>query len=313
MSSYDSAGNLLVNVAVGGGGGGGGGSVNIADPTTATQKLKVNADGSINVNPSSSSSSTAIQDGTTSSQKLAVDATGKIGVNNLPGNQRVNAQSGDFLTGSIVDVLSLLTLAGTPTDANTVASIMGRITKIRDLLAGTLTVGGSVTANAGTNLNTSALALETGGNLAAAKTDLDTLVARLPAQGQALKAASLPVVIASDQGAAAWTQVFQTTQTGVASWAGSGDIAVGQYSMLYFSYNVTAISGTSITFKVQRKDAFGNLTSIFTGSAVSTTGAGSTSIGPGLSVQHVPGTTIQIAVALNAITSVSFTVDVQAR
>jgi len=33
----------------------------------------------------------------------------------------------------------------------------------------------TVTANAGTNLNTSALALETGGNLAAAKTDLDTI------------------------------------------------------------------------------------------------------------------------------------------
>ena len=89
MSSYDSAGNLLVNVAVGGGGGGGG-SVNIADPTTATQKLKVNADGSINVNPSSSSASTAIQDGTTTSQKLAVDASGKIGINNLPAEQSIN-------------------------------------------------------------------------------------------------------------------------------------------------------------------------------------------------------------------------------
>lgn len=40
---------------------------------------------------------------------------------------------------------------------------------------GTLTVDGSVTANAGTNLNTSALALEAGGNLAAAATSLAAL------------------------------------------------------------------------------------------------------------------------------------------
>jgi hypothetical protein len=38
-------------------------------------------------------------------------------------------------------------------------------------------VSGSVTANAGTNLNTSALALETGGNLASVKTNTDPLVA----------------------------------------------------------------------------------------------------------------------------------------
>jgi hypothetical protein len=37
--------------------------------------------------------------------------------------------------------------------------------------------GGSVTANAGTNLNTSLLALEAGGNLAGVKTDADTLAA----------------------------------------------------------------------------------------------------------------------------------------
>ena len=57
-------------------------------------------------------------------------------------------------------------------------------------------VSGAVTANAGTNLNTSALALETGGNLA-------TLTGRVPAQGQAAMAASLPVAIASDQAALA--------------------------------------------------------------------------------------------------------------
>lgn len=52
-------------------------------------------------------------------------------------------------------------------------------------------ISGTVTANAGTNLNTSTLALETGGNLAAIKADTD----KIPSQGQALAAASTPVVL----------------------------------------------------------------------------------------------------------------------
>jgi hypothetical protein len=56
-------------------------------------------------------------------------------------------------------------------------------------------VSGTVTANAGTNLNTSALALETGGNLAEIKTNTDNI----PAVGQAAMAASMPVTMASDQ------------------------------------------------------------------------------------------------------------------
>jgi hypothetical protein len=45
-------------------------------------------------------------------------------------------------------------------------------------LANQATVSGSITANAGTNLNTSALALESGGNLASIKTDLDNIYTR---------------------------------------------------------------------------------------------------------------------------------------
>lgn len=59
---------------------------------------------------------------------------------------------------------------------------------------GALTVDGSVTANAGTNLNTSALALEAGGNLAAIKAKTDNI----PALGQAIAAASVPVILPSD-------------------------------------------------------------------------------------------------------------------
>lgn len=56
---------------------------------------------------------------------------------------------------------------------------------------GALTVDGSVTSNAGTDLNTSALALEAGGNLAAIKAKTDNI----PALGQALAAASVPVIL----------------------------------------------------------------------------------------------------------------------
>lgn len=57
--------------------------------------------------------------------------------------------------GDLVDLATLLALAGTSGDANTVNSLMGRLTKIRDLLNATLTV--SLPSNA---------AQETGGNLA---------------------------------------------------------------------------------------------------------------------------------------------------
>lgn len=57
----------------------------------------------------------------------------------------------------------------------------------------TVVSSGTVTANAGTNLNTSALAVETGGNLATIKTNTD----KIPALGQALAAASVPVILPS--------------------------------------------------------------------------------------------------------------------
>lgn len=58
---------------------------------------------------------------------------------------------------------------------------------------------GSITANAGTNLNTSALALESGGNLATIAGDTTSIDGKLPALGQALEAASVPVVLPATQ------------------------------------------------------------------------------------------------------------------
>lgn len=55
---------------------------------------------------------------------------------------------------------------------------------------------GQVTANAGANLNTSALALETGGNLATIVTNTN----KIPSKGAATSANATPVTLASDQG-----------------------------------------------------------------------------------------------------------------
>lgn len=91
--------------------------------------------------------------------------------------------------------------AGTPTPAYGLidSSYRPQVSVATALPAGTNAIG-SITntafiANAGTNLNTSLLALESGGNLAAIKADTD----KIPSQGQALAAASLPVVLTAAQ------------------------------------------------------------------------------------------------------------------
>jgi len=73
-------------------------------------------------------------------------------------------------------------------------AVSGPVTDAQ-LRATAVPVSGTVTANAGTNLNTSALALEAGGNLASIKAKTDNI----PAQGQALAAASTPVVLTAAQ------------------------------------------------------------------------------------------------------------------
>jgi hypothetical protein len=76
-------------------------------------------------------------------------------------------------------------------------------------ITGTVTISGTVTANAGTSLNTSLLALESGGNLATlaggvSASKYQVNIAQVGgsslALGQTTKSASLPVTLASDQG-----------------------------------------------------------------------------------------------------------------
>ncbi len=84
------------------------------------------------------------------------------------------------------------------TSSADVITVQGRAAMTPLLIDGsgvTQPVSGTVTTNAGTNLNTSLLALEAGGNLASIKAKTDNI----PAQGQALAAASLPVVLTAAQ------------------------------------------------------------------------------------------------------------------
>jgi hypothetical protein len=68
---------------------------------------------------------------------------------------------------------------GTTTDAAYSGSGAGTeiaiLKKLVALLSAAITISGTVTSNAGTNTSTAALALETGGNLASAKIDLDNI------------------------------------------------------------------------------------------------------------------------------------------
>lgn len=78
-------------------------------------------------------------------------------------------------------------------------TVIALLKKVVAELSAALSVTGTVTANAGTNLNTSALALETGGHLASADSHLASIDGHTPVLGQTTMAGSSPVVIASDQ------------------------------------------------------------------------------------------------------------------
>jgi hypothetical protein len=82
-----------------------------------------------------------------------------------------------------------VTLSGTVDVSDRVGRLLGHVTV--DAMPA---ITGTVTANAGSNLNTSLLALEAG-HLAT----IDTSTAKIPSQGQALGSASMPVVLPAAQ------------------------------------------------------------------------------------------------------------------
>lgn len=92
----------------------------------------------------------------------------------------------------------------------------------------------AVTCNAGNNLNTSALALETGGNLAA-------INGKLPALGQALGAAAVPVVLTLAQ----MSTLTPPTSVGLLATA-TGGATMGQL-ISAATTNATSVKGSAGT------------------------------------------------------------------
>jgi hypothetical protein len=120
----------------------------------------------------------------------ALKATLIVSVSNFPATQPVSAAALPLPTGAATEASLGTDGAAPPAIPGT--GIRGWLRSIYDALKATLIVSvsnfpatqpvsGTVTANAGTNLNTSALALETGGNLAAARVDLDAMATAIAA------------------------------------------------------------------------------------------------------------------------------------
>lgn len=160
--------------------------------------------------------------GGTSSNPLRTDPTGTT-------IQPVSAAALPLPSGASTEA----TLGAAKTDLDSLVAALGAISdsawalsgngdaiailkKIALLLNATLAISGSVTANAGTNLNTSALALETGGNLATlagivasnrAKTAIDSITASLTQANQ------VPVSPASPSGQLSITETSLTANS----------------------------------------------------------------------------------------------------
>jgi hypothetical protein len=200
----DSSGNLKVNVAAGGASGGTSSSFAAAFPSTGTAigakngsnmvNLTADLSGNLNVDlqtalpPGSNAIGTV---GVTSLPALPAgsNAIGSVSVSNFPATQAVSASSLPLPTGAAQDssVNGILVAQGSTTSGEKGPLIQGAVTTSApsyttaqtsplslntsgglrvDGSGVTQPVSGTVTANAGTNLNTSALALESGGNLA---------------------------------------------------------------------------------------------------------------------------------------------------
>lgn len=165
---------------------------------TPVSKIELGIDGAFDgfvaaTNPMPVGGNT-VKDGTGTAYSLLVDADGHLQVDTvataLPtgASTAANQATANAALAAIQVAAELLDDAvytdgtGTPSKALAVAGTDGTNAQILSVNASghvniadggnVITVDGTVTANAGTNLNTSALALETGGNLAAAATSL---------------------------------------------------------------------------------------------------------------------------------------------
>lgn len=172
-------------------------AVEILDNTVAGTEMQVDVVGSLPAGTAllgkvgidqvtANANEVVTKTGSVTTATLSAETTKVIGTVNVAAAQTIAAtQSGTWDEVGINDSGNSITVdnatisvvgGGTEATAQrvTIASDSTGVLSVDDN-GGALTVDGTVTANAGTNLNTSALALETGGNLAAVATSLGNL------------------------------------------------------------------------------------------------------------------------------------------
>lgn len=160
---------------------------------------------------------------------------------------------------------------------------------------------GSVVANAGTNLNTSLLALEAGGNLAtiagkdfATQTTLSAINTKVPALGQALAASSVPVVMTAAQ---------LSTLTPLSSVA-VNNFPSGFLAAQSGSWNVAVTGSVAVT------GAFWQATQPVSLSTLPALVAGTALVGKVGIDQTTPGTTNKVSIGTDGTVAVSGSVAV---
>lgn len=271
------------------------GTNNIATVTTVTTVSAVT--GITNALPSGDNNIGNVDIVTVPSDPFGVNADAASATGSISAKLRFIASTGIPITGTVtvgshavtnagtfavqVDgaALTRLTDIETNTDScavvgNGAAATAQRVTIANDS-TGTVAVTGSVTANAGTNLNTSALALESGGNLAAAATSL----AAIDDWDESDRAKVNPIVgqagVAGGNGA-----VTATTQRVAIADLSVGDyetVAAGQTDQTLGATGATGdylagvliVPATTSPGAVSIKDGAGSAITIFTGGASS--------------------------------------------
>lgn len=203
------------------------------------------------------SGTVTVQQSTASNLKVDLSGTAAnstaIKVDGSAVTQPISASSLPLPTGAATSVKqpALGTAGIASTDVITVQGIASMTALKVDNSGVTQPVSGTVTANAGTNLNTSALALETGGNLAAIKTDTDTLAGAVTASVVQSNIKQINGVAPSMGNGVSGTGVQRVTlasdSTGQVALASGSTVAVTQATAS--SLNATVV-GTG-TFSVQ--------------------------------------------------------------
>lgn len=101
---------------------------------------------------------------------------------------------------------------------------------------------------------------------------------------------------------------YSTTQTAINTTGNSGDIDVSVFRELDLDVNLTQLTGTSVAFKIERKDAAGNYVSLYAPAALTGASSIAQTIGVGAETNKGFGGTVKITWTCTVVTTTTFTV-----